>query len=95
MTLETDSGDSEKTDNQIVGTGIRLSEHVSVALEHYFKQINGHPVCGLYEMVIREVEKPLIKSVLEQCGHNQSKASEMLGMSRGTLRKKMASFSID
>jgi Fis family transcriptional regulator len=46
-------------------------------------------------MVINEVERPLIQTVMEQCGQNQSKAALMLGLSRSTLRKKIAGFTHD
>jgi Fis family transcriptional regulator len=72
-----------------------LSECVRTALKHYFAQLEGHQATGLYAMVITEVEKPLIETVLDQCGHNQSKAAQMLGLSRSTLRKKMAQYQID
>lgn len=66
-----------------------LSVHVTKTVEHYFSKLNGHDTCGLYAMVISEVEKPLILATLNYCGHNQSKASKILGLSRSTLRKKI------
>jgi len=68
---------------------IPLSSQVKEALTLYFDQLNGHEAAGLYEMVIAEVEKPLLESVLAYTGQNQSKAAKMLGLSRSTLRKKM------
>ena len=70
-------------------TTIPLSVHVKKTVEHYFSQLNGHDTCGLYAMVISEVEKPLIEAALEYCGHNQTKAAKILGLSRSTLRKKI------
>ena len=72
-----------------------LSHHVLGALREYFSKLDGHGTRNLYEMVLSEVEQPLILSVLEHCGHNQSKAAEVLGMSRSTLRKKMAQYGIE
>ncbi len=66
-----------------------LSIHVKKTMEHYFAQLNGHDTTGLHAMVISEVEKPLIEAALEYCGHNQTKASKILGLSRSTLRKKL------
>ena len=74
---------------------VTLCEHVSTAVEGYFRQINGHPACNLYEFVISEVERPLIETVLKQVGHNQSKAAKILGISRSTLRKKIEKYSLD
>ncbi|CAL1239180.1 helix-turn-helix domain-containing protein [Candidatus Methylocalor cossyra] len=76
------------------GAVLILSEQVRLALRHYFAQLNGHEPHGLYALVIGEVEKPLIETVLEQCRHNQSKAAQMLGLSRSTLRKKMTQHGI-
>jgi len=72
-----------------------LSDHVRMTLTRYFAQLDGHEATDLYAMVISEVEKPLIETVLEQCGHNQSKAALVLGVSRSTLRKKMLQYGIE
>lgn len=77
------------------GQNFVLSEHVRLALRNYFVRLDGHEPTGLYAMVIGEVERPLIETVLEQCGHNQSKAASVLGLSRSTLRKKMTQHGID
>ena len=66
-----------------------LSDHVRISVECYFDQLDGHPASDLYAMVMAEVEKPLITAVMIHCGHNQTKAAKVLGMSRSTLRKKI------
>ncbi len=71
-----------------------LSVHVRQAVDHYFAQLNGHDAHGLYAMVIAEVEKPLIETTLAYSGFNQSRAAKALGLSRSTLRKKMALYKI-
>ncbi len=53
------------------------------------------PEGQLYDMVIQQVEKPLVELVLKQCGGNQSKASTLLGLSRNTLRQKIQDLHID
>jgi len=68
---------------------VLLSVHVKQALELYFSQLKGHDAADLYNMVLSEVEKPLLEAVLVYCGHNQSKAAKALGLSRSTLRKKL------
>jgi len=73
---------------------IPLSKHVKQAMALYFSQMQGHETAHLYQMVINEVEKPLLIAVLEQAGYNQSKAAKMLGLSRSTLRKKMDLYQI-
>lgn len=66
-----------------------LSMHVRQAVQTYLADMNGHDADGLYDLVIKEVEKPLLETVLDHVGHNQTKAAKALGLSRSTLRKKM------
>jgi two-component system nitrogen regulation response regulator GlnG len=59
-------------------------------LEAYFKDHQGDlPCSGLYQIVLQEIEKPLIEITLNAVEGNQKKASEILGINRNTLRKKM------
>lgn len=85
----------DSTPKQTPEGALLLSEQVKRALQSYFTQLDGFPVNDLYAMVIREVEKPLLLTVLEQAGYNQTKAAQMLGLSRSTLRKKMAQFGLE
>jgi Fis family transcriptional regulator len=66
-----------------------LRAEVERSLSRYFKNIEDEPVTDLHHMVISEVEAPLIEAVMGYCGNNQSKASIMLGLNRGTLRTKL------
>ena len=67
-----------------------MARYVRKALKEYFKDLDGEdPCCEMYDMVMNCVEKPLIEMVLEHVGGNQTRASEMLGINRNTLRKKM------
>jgi len=72
-----------------------LSQQVAQALENYFEQLDGQEVVDLHALVISEVEKPLLEAVLNHTKSNQSKAAKMLGLSRGTLRKKLVSYELD
>jgi len=65
------------------------------ALETYFRQLNGHECDGLYKLVLTEVEAPLLESVMRYSGGNQSKAAQLLGINRGTLRKKLQQYGLD
>lgn len=69
-----------------------LGEQVRLALRSYFSRLDGAEAADLHALVLGEVERPLFEIVLEQCGQNQSKAAQMLGISRGTLRKKMVQY---
>ncbi len=72
-----------------------LRECVRIALDQYFAQMDGHSIQGIYRMVLDEVEPPMLEAVLRHCGGNQSRAAEILGMSRSTLRKKLAEYALN
>lgn len=96
MNLDTEHSTIElKPPAQINNLPLTLCEYVRAAVDQYFRQINGHPACNLYEFVIAEVERPLIETVLKHVGHNQSKAAQALGISRSTLRKKIDRYGLE
>ena len=67
-----------------------LSACVESALHRYFRDLDGHaPPGNLYELVMNEVECPLLKTVMAHVAGNQSKAAAILGINRGTLRKRL------
>lgn len=66
-----------------------LGNMAEEALQQYFHTLNGHQPEELYDLVIGEVEKPLLRAVLDYTGGNQSLAASILGINRGTLRKKL------
>ncbi len=66
-----------------------LAACVRRQLQKYFQDLDGEPATRIYDMVMHSVEKPLIQVVLDQAAGNQSRAAEMLGINRNTLRKKM------
>jgi Fis family transcriptional regulator len=71
-----------------------LRESVNRALDNYFAQLEGQPVCNLYELVLTEVEAPLLEAVMRYTENNQTKASSLLGLNRGTLRKKLKQYDL-
>jgi len=71
-----------------------LAECVKKSLDEYFKHLDGQPPHAIYDMVLGCIEKPLLEYVLHKVGGNQSKAAEMLGLNRNTLRKKMAQYKL-
>lgn len=78
----------------VANDDISLRRNVEKSLDSYLQQLNGETPANLYNMVISEVEKPLLEMVLKLTNGNQSKAAIILGISRGTLRKKMALYGI-
>ena len=66
-----------------------LRQCVERAMEEYFSHLDGQTCTDLYQLVQQEVEDPLLSAVMKYTRNNQSKASEMLGLNRGTLRKKL------
>jgi len=66
-----------------------LSESIRLAMEQYFQDLDGEQPCAIYDMVLARVEKPLLEVVLDYAGGNQTRAADLLGLNRNTLRKKM------
>jgi len=71
-----------------------LCKHTEEALDQYFSTLNGDRPGDLYDLVIGEVERPLFKAVLDYTDGNQSLAAGILGINRGTLRKKLRTYSL-
>jgi Fis family transcriptional regulator, factor for inversion stimulation protein len=71
-----------------------LSTLTDEALHNYFTRLNGHKPGDLYQLVLGEVEKPLFSAVLDYTNGNQSEAAEILGINRGTLRKKLKTYKL-
>jgi Fis family transcriptional regulator, factor for inversion stimulation protein len=66
-----------------------IEECVRTSLEGYFKDLRGTDPDGMYDMMVRVVEKPLLEVVMHHAAQNQSRAAEWLGLNRNTLRKKL------
>jgi len=88
--------------NEMVASSSRNSNDTAVlrncvcsVLTKYFKDLEGHSVDDLYQLVLTEVEVPLFETVLGHTKGNQSKAAQMLGINRGTLRKKLKQYNIN
>ncbi len=81
---------NEKTEKAV------LRDCVREVLSSYFHDLedHSHTVEDLYQLVLTEVEIPLLESVLEHTSGNQSKAAQLLGINRGTLRKKLKQYDI-
>jgi Fis family transcriptional regulator, factor for inversion stimulation protein len=71
-----------------------LNDCVKKSLDEYFKHLDGQPPHAIYDMVLSCIEKPMLEYILNKVGGNQSKAAEILGLNRNTLRKKMAQYGL-
>ena len=71
-----------------------LRSSVEATMENYFHHLDGQSVTDVYDMVLQEVEAPLLEIVMKNTRQNQTKAAELLGLNRGTLRKKLKRYSL-
>ncbi len=72
-----------------------LGENVKDAMDRYFKDMDGHEPTNLHDLVMSQVEKPLIESVIDNTRGNISRAAQLLGLNRGTLRNRMQKYGLD
>jgi len=66
-----------------------LEQCVRDSLHGYFQDLGGETPNGVYDMVVRLVERPLLEVVMDHAQQNQSRAAQWLGLNRNTLRKKL------
>ena len=74
------------------GEGKRLSVQVAKSMQKYFRELDGEKATNIYHMVLKEVEQPLLEAVMKECNGNQTLASQVLGLNRGTLRTKLKDY---
>ena len=71
-----------------------LKNSAAEAIAHFLATLDGESCIDLYDMVLRQIEEPLLREVLDYTQHNQSHAATMLGLNRGTLRKKLRQYGL-
>tara|TARA_R110000772_G_scaffold26516_2_gene68337 strand:+ start:610 stop:855 length:246 start_codon:yes stop_codon:yes gene_type:complete len=71
-----------------------LKECVNEALEDYLREVDHEHISDIYNMVLGEVEAPMLEVVMKHARSNQSRAASMLGLNRGTLRKKLRQYKL-
>ena len=72
-----------------------LRDSVKQAVNKYLKQLDNANIDNLYEMVLAEVEAPLLDEVMTYTRGNQTRAAIMMGINRGTLRKKLKQYGMN
>ena len=72
-----------------------LALTVRKVMRQYFKDLDGEKASGIYDMVVAAVEKPMLEVVMFQAQGNQTRAAELLGLNRNTLRKKLQQHGLD
>ena len=85
---------TRKPASPTLNSDLPLRDHAERALSDYLASLNGHRPARLYDLVLREVEEPLFRTVLDYASGNQSQAAIILGITRGTLRKKLREFGL-
>jgi Fis family transcriptional regulator, factor for inversion stimulation protein len=71
-----------------------IRESVAHAMQNYLSQLEGQDSTGVYDMVLAEVEEPLLQAIMKYTRKNQTRAANMLGLNRGTLRKKLKQYNM-
>lgn len=72
-----------------------LRDHVQMTLQYYLQQLEDQPPSNLYQLVLQEIEQPLLQTVMHYVGGNQTKAADILGINRSTLRKKLKQYNLE
>lgn len=85
---------NKKTEEKLNGQSKTLKQSVHNSLDAFFDHLDGQPVTNLYDLVLSEIEAPLLDVVMKHAKDNQTKASEILGLNRGTLRKKLKQYDL-
>lgn len=72
----------------------QLSHAVKHSIRRYLFELDGMQPNNMYDLVLKQIEQPLFEAILEHTKGNQSRAAEMLGLNRGTLRKKLRAYNL-
>jgi len=72
----------------------QLSQAVKHSIRRYLYELDGTQPSNMYSLVLKQIERPLFEAILEHTKGNQSRASEVLGLNRGTLRKKLQNYGL-
>ncbi|GAB5413344.1 MAG: DNA-binding transcriptional regulator Fis [Congregibacter sp.] len=85
----------ELTQSSEAATVTSLRDAVDLFVRRYLDEMDGEMGTDFYALVLSEVEAPLLEAVMDYTRNNQTKAAQMLGLNRGTLRKKLKQYELD
>jgi Fis family transcriptional regulator len=72
-----------------------LRSQAKMAIKNFLSQLNGNDVDDMYELVLSEIEAPMLEEVMQYTRGNQTRAANLLGINRGTLRKKLKKYGMN
>lgn len=87
-------GAGAANDEQAQTNATSLRDAVSASVRQYLSELDGQLSTDVYQMVLAEIEAPLLEEIMAYTRNNQTKASIMLGLNRGTLRKKLKQYQL-
>ncbi|AHN29515.1 DNA-binding protein Fis [Snodgrassella alvi wkB2] len=68
---------------------VSIAQCIEANVRQYFADLDGEIPCAVYDMVLQQMELPLLRCVMDVCDNNQTRAAQILGLNRNTLRKKL------
>ena len=68
---------------------VSIAQCIETNIKQYFADLDGETPCAVYDLVLQQMELPLLRCVMEVCEQNQTRAAQILGLNRNTLRKKL------
>lgn len=92
MDIANNTSKDNTTPEAVIQSQPTLHDCVEQAMKNYFAHLDGQPVTDVYNMVLSEVEAALFESVLNYTRGNQTVAAKVLGLNRGTFRKKLKQY---
>ncbi|OKH89958.1 nitrogen regulation protein NR(I) [Thalassospira sp. TSL5-1] len=94
--IETEFAENSVAESAPAGEPQSLSESIERHVREYYDAHDDDlPSSGLYDRILREMERPLLTVTLEATRGNQVKAAEVLGLNRNTLRKKIRDLGLE
>jgi len=93
-TADFEETSSSETDTSTTQEISQLSHAVKHSIRRFLYELDGASPNNMYELVLKQIEQPLFEAILEHTKGNQSRAADLLGLNRGTLRKKLRSYNL-